>query len=651
VSAESTSFRAPAEEQNKGPFDAEAVVQPTVDLFNAGHIPEATKSLRRLEEDARRLENDPISGVRGAWRSEIEILNSKVDLGKLNLKDAGQILWADSDGQLRTASRDLSKKQVRAPSDPSLPISESSIYEPEFSLSMASVPISIPLSFQIDTHPSAVEQVQRVAQYDEDVVAGRAMTLTPNQMSIHDDIKPIVDDFQAGRYKAGVAKLADLQHADTAEGEEPQRWLRHIEAVNAHLDLKAVGINDAAQLFGVDDKGNLLTVSPDSKQMQIRRAEEPQKILAQAKFNGEAADQVQKVGEIQEEANTARLEHLGPGLHHLSLTSDGQQREHDVYVGKHYNPNKPAPVYFIFHSAGPPPERGMDAETQANQWADEQKDGAIIVYALAEEHEQPVGKLKDGTFLGHTLLSMFADDPMTYHAYNSPGAGLNETRTSYDDTHNVNDIYDLLVQQVNVDRNAVYLIGFSDGTSIARQAAATAKFPVAGVGLMEPASMGTEAPLKPGSKTALIEVSGRYDNVLDAAGGSTYNGPLGNWERKWPRLALSKGPAGPWKEFAKLNGCSGIPQQHRLYEDSPQDMIRTEYTADQCITGHRPVVYIDLLNGEHAVNGSYGPYGGWLSKSGWKMWAGGSLTGRKITSYPEFSMLAQELGKYRLDSP
>jgi len=624
--------------ENNGPqklWNPEDAVQPVVDLFNQGKISQATSSLKLLEDAAKGQEP-------GAWRHEIEVLNSKVDLTKLGLKDVGQIFGVDDQGNLLTVNARLVSGQVRSPEDPATPKDQFGLVEPPSFLALGS----------LDT--TKLEQVERVKQYERDVEAGRKAEITPEQMNLHDSISPIVNDFNSGNFADGVAKLKALQTADSTL--EPQQWLRHIEAVNCNLNLDKAGIKDASQIIGVDDKGNLITASLDKTKVQSRDASDLHHVLADQDVIPNLADyrpvgfwpeapvflppaepvmpigqlkttrdQMDTVDRVMKEADETRQPTLTPGHHILSITSDGEQREVEVYVGKDAGKNGPAKTWFLFHGAGPPPEQGlMENETDAHKFADDT--GAVIVYPLAEEHREPVGKLTEGLWYGSIMKALVTGPNMDYHAWNSPGSGLNDTKTSYDDVHYVQSVDSLLGSKLNLGHR--YLIGFSEGAEQARHTAAFMP-DVAGVGLIHPASTGTEAPLK--YPQAMVDVTGDLDVVLNRAGASTYVGALGNWEAQWPKMALSD-PTRPFYEFARINGCSGAPNV-----ENSADQIITEYAANQCTSG-RPVTDVERKFGQHAVDGPE------QLDFGARMV--GKLVGSKDPSFDSFRFIADQLSRY-----
>jgi pimeloyl-ACP methyl ester carboxylesterase len=265
----------------------------------------------------------------------------------------------------------------------------------------------------------------------------------------------------------------------------------------------------------------------------------------------------------------------------------------------------------------------MENETNAHKYADET--GSVIVYALAEEHKQPVGKPTEGLWYGSLMKSLVTGDQMDYHAYNSPGSGLNDTKTSYDDVHYIQSVDSMLAQKINM--GSRYLIGFSEGGQQARHTAAFMP-EVKGVGLIHPADTGTEATLK--YPQTMVQVTGDLDTVLNRAGASTYKSILGNWEARWPKMALSD-PTRPFHEFAKVNGCSGAP-----HVETSAEQIVTKYTADQCTSG-RPVTDVDRKFGQHAVDGA--------EHKDLGAWAVGKLVGEKDPTFDSFRYIVDQLTK------
>jgi poly(3-hydroxybutyrate) depolymerase len=376
--------------------------------------------------------------------------------------------------------------------------------------------------------------------------------------------------------------------------------MRHIQAVNANLDFTKLGLHDVGQIIGVDDKGKLLTASANLEEVQTRDVKNPDHIEKQENPNAgyvwpftrmlgdqKTAGQIAQVKEVVQEASEARLAELGPGWHHVSFTSDGEQREADIYVGKGVDPSKPAPLVYNFHGAGPDSGRGIaEGDTHASRWAD--ANHAIVAYPLAEVHTQPVGNLG-----GVAGFFKFANPDQVYHAWQTmPNSGLNETRLTYDDQHYVKALDTELSRQLNIDPNRKIMFVFSDSSGLAKNVALDIG---ASAVIENHGGIKSDLTLPENAGIAYFAVNGEKDPVVPRAGASVYNGFLGNWELRWPKLANAD-PTRNFNEFAAANGCSGSPQK----TESP-GQIRTEFTPDQCTT-HKPVVEIDRPEDGHAVD-------------------------------------------------
>ena len=360
-------------------------------------------------------------------------------------------------------------------------------------------------------------------------------------MKIVDNVTPIVDAFNAHDYATATEKLRALQEQDKPQ--EKQMWLRHIEAINANLDFTKLGLNDVSQILGVNEQGKLLTVSTDLTEIQTRdinnanaieKSENPNAYFTALNYffgDSKKLDQIAQVDQIMQEAREARLPELGHGMHHSSFTADGEQREADIYVGKNVDLSKPAPVAYVLHGAGPPPEKGiMEGDTRANEWAD--ANNAIAVYGLAEEHTQTVGNL--GGIAG---FMDFLRPDQEYHAWQTmPNSGLNETRLSYDDVHYLKALDDHVTKQLDIDAQRKVIFTFSDASTVAKKGAvaigASAVIEVHG-------GIKSEYKLPENSGITYIAVNGEADEVMTRAGGSVYNGFLGNWEKRWPKIGRS----------------------------------------------------------------------------------------------------------------
>ncbi len=85
-------------------------VHQIIDDFHNGKVKEATAGMYKLQKEDDKIEPQ-------AWIRHIAAINANIDLSKLGIKDAPQILGADGKGNLITASQGLLFEQIRSPNN------------------------------------------------------------------------------------------------------------------------------------------------------------------------------------------------------------------------------------------------------------------------------------------------------------------------------------------------------------------------------------------------------------------------------------------------------------------------------------------------------------------------------------------------------
>src|SRR5579883_930204 len=83
-------------------------VESVINHFNKGESQDAVRELKALEQ----MDNH---GTGPVWQRHIALINAGVDLSKLGMADADQILGVDGDGSLITADKKLMREQFRSP--------------------------------------------------------------------------------------------------------------------------------------------------------------------------------------------------------------------------------------------------------------------------------------------------------------------------------------------------------------------------------------------------------------------------------------------------------------------------------------------------------------------------------------------------------
>jgi poly(3-hydroxybutyrate) depolymerase len=554
-------------------------IESIVHHFNQREFKAGVAELKALEDADNHGRGD-------AWNRHIAVINGSVNLKSLGIADADQLLGVSKNGNLITTNKDDTRQQFRLPAD---------------------------LSVKLDSSimPKDLDQIANTKTYQERVAKAGDMAAHPEPPGDSaKEVQQIISNFNSGNLRDGAAALRKLQGEDSKK--EPEMWLRHIAAVNANIDFHKMGINNASQILSVDEKGRLITASPDLKTEQTRSLDAPnsvqaEKALATSSFIGitysgdsKLYGQAQEVATLQHEAQEAR-EPLTPGNHRLSITSDGEQREVDVYVPKGYDASKPTRAFYVLHNAligGDVAHGEMENETHLNEKADQQN--FIVVYPMAEAHENDANKLDGIGF--------------TYHSWNSPGAGMNVTYGNYDDVNYIKAATKLVDSKLNVgDR---YLLGFSEGGEFAPQVAAKMPGYWSGIGVWHPTNLGTEA-VPHNDALAFEQITGEKDGMLARMGGTT-DMLWGMFGKLYPRLATSE-PTRTFDVMAQAEGCTGDPS----VDKSIPTRVTTTFSPQQCALG-RPVVDVDQLQGEHAVDGDTGNFVtrvmGWFTGSKDRTW-------------------------------
>jgi len=177
-----------------------------------------------------------------------------------------------------------------------------------------------------------------------------------------------------------------------------------------------------------------------------------------------------------------------------------ENRIYDAYVPKG---NEKMPVVLVLHGvAGGDAQGLMERETGMNALADEKK--FIAVYPVAKEKNFPYS-------LGLT----------TMQDWNSPGAGVSVTKSSYDDVDYIKAVLADLKnnKNLNIDENAIYAMGFSSGGEFVNHLRGRMPRVFAGIGSVHGTVLGTEAKPVNGDDTAFVSVLSDSDHMLPMNGG------------------------------------------------------------------------------------------------------------------------------------
>jgi poly(3-hydroxybutyrate) depolymerase len=194
----------------------------------------------------------------------------------------------------------------------------------------------------------------------------------------------------------------------------------------------------------------------------------------------------------------------------------------------------------------------------------------------------------------------------------------------------------LVDSRLNTDPNARYLLGFSEGAEFAPHVVGNMPGYWAGVGAWHPTREGAEA-APDGDPVAYVQITGEKDKVLPRYGGTADDTFMGGiFGTLYPRLASSE-PTAAFDRMAQSQGATGNP----TIDKSDPARIVTTFKSDQTAT-HRPVVEVDEINGEHAVDDNSG---GFMTRAiGW-------VTGSKDRSFDSPQYMVDTLLKYRKNAP
>lgn len=303
-----------------------------------------------------------------------------------------------------------------------------------------------------------------------------------------------------------------------------------------------------------------------------------------------------------------------------------EPRVYDVYVPEGYDGKKPLPLMFVFHGVSGGDGNGlMERETNMNEVADARQregKGFIVVYPVAKTYNaDPLGivKLQD---------------------WNSPGAGLTDTRPGFDDVDYVKAMLDDLKGRVPVDPDAVYAAGFSSGGAFSRHLRGRLPGVFAGIASVHGTTLGTEQAAVPGDFAADISIVSSHDDMLPASGGR------GLMTLPFGRISDSE----PTRQFdlaARMNMCRGLPTVRQ-----EGNLIISEFKPTQCHGFGVKQIYIDgdFLSGK--IGGIIGRGAAGPAQHAWDGTGGGGwpVVGEKNRKIETSRLIADELLKYRKSS-
>ncbi|HEY9776265.1 MAG TPA: PHB depolymerase family esterase [Planktothrix sp.] len=200
--------------------------------------------------------------------------------------------------------------------------------------------------------------------------------------------------------------------------------------------------------------------------------------------------------ELVDHTNNSEHTALQPGDHRYTISVDGKDRQFEVHVPPGYDGKKPYPVVYMM------PGMGGSIDQQKHETGMNNRQDAIIVYT------QPLPKDFPGDF-----------NLTKQTSWNLNDGSLTKKDASYDDMDYMRRVNQLVSHQVNVDKNAQYIAGFSEGGGAAQYVAEQMPGTFAAVASVHGTYLeGEEKPQKD-SGTAFIDVMGTSDHMLPMSGG------------------------------------------------------------------------------------------------------------------------------------
>jgi poly(3-hydroxybutyrate) depolymerase len=314
---------------------------------------------------------------------------------------------------------------------------------------------------------------------------------------------------------------------------------------------------------------------------------------------------------------------LHPGINHIKLkmpikNGGSELREVDAYVPASYKPDTPMPMAIMLDGVRPSWDQGSIEKTSGLDKVAE-KLSFIAIYPHADVHEKQTHLFVAGIPIRYFKppgTDAASEQSQSYWEAGVNWIGKKETDgfswlrnkiTGYkapeltsqgflkeDETRDVRflkAITDSMPQLANVDKDRVYIAGFSIGGQFAQYQAAYQSDTYAGVGSIHGTLLGYEPPQPAGQKTAFFGILSKPDKVLPMKGGGVI-----------PYLLEQPGHSDPenqWPRWVASNGCTGNPITQ---VDSATADITVHYEPTQCTSG-RGVEEIIRKKGLHAVDG------------------------------------------------
>jgi len=265
-----------------------------------------------------------------------------------------------------------------------------------------------------------------------------------------------------------------------------------------------------------------------------------------------------------------------PGLHALAIVSGGVERCSLLYVPASLDRSLPAPLVVNLHGFASNP-RIQVATTGWNALAD--REGFVAVYP-------------QGTSF-----------PLRWNAI--PGS-----TSRVDDVQFFNDLLAELDRTLSIDRQRVYVTGFSNGGGMTNRLACESANQITAAAAVSGVYVDLEGGCQPERPVPLIAFHGTADSIVPYAGGEINFMPLPRIFSRDTSPVLLTLAAEDWAaDWAERNGCDTTPQALPLPGDlaagaegaNPGDTHGIVYTG--CREG-ADVIYYTIDGGGHTWPGS-----------------------------------------------
>ncbi len=247
-----------------------------------------------------------------------------------------------------------------------------------------------------------------------------------------------------------------------------------------------------------------------------------------------------------------------------SILVKGLQRSYLVHLHASYDKSRSRPLVIVLHGGGSE-ARTMDPMTGFNALADKQ--GFVIVYPEAYKH--PI-----------------TGPGMSQHWNDGRGEpGIRTQAENIDDVAFISTLIDHLVQDLNIDKQMVYITGISNGAFMSHRLGCELSDKIAAIApVAGNIPQKTAATWSPSRAVSVLIINGTKDPVVPFKGGDV------------SFLSFTTGQVLSVEDTAKFwvgkNGCPAAPEMAQLPHLNPNDSTSTTIERyASCREGTEVVVY------------------------------------------------------------